>query len=150
MIVTVTRRSHFNAAHRLHNPDWSSEKNKKVYGVCNRENYHGHNYDLLVSVTGPINEESGYLMDMKDLKLIIKEEVLDRFDHKNLNLDTEEFKNLNPTAENISVVIWNLIRPRIPAVYELKVKLYETERNIVEYEGRKTIVDRRNKNTYQR
>lgn len=136
MIVTVSRRSHFNAAHRLHNPNWSEEKNDEVFGVCNRANYHGHNYDVILSVTGAIDPDTGYLMDMKDLKTIMKEEVESRFDHKNLNLDTEEFRDLNPTAENIAVVIWRLVRPRIPADLKLKVTLYETERNFVEYEGK--------------
>lgn len=136
MKVTVSRKSHFNAAHRLHNPAWSEVKNDEVYGVCNRPNFHGHNYDLVVSVTGELDKESGYLIDLKELKQIIEEEVLERFDHKNLNLDTQEFRELIPTAENIAVVIWRLLRPRLNEEHDLKVKLYETERNVVEYDGR--------------
>jgi 6-pyruvoyltetrahydropterin/6-carboxytetrahydropterin synthase len=135
LIVTVSRKAHFNAAHRLHNPSWSDEKNKEVFGKCNNYNYHGHNYQLIVSVTGKVNEETGYLIDMKDLRDIIKDEVEERFDHKNLNLDTEEFKNLNPTAENIVVVIWKLIKAKLPQNLTLKVTLYETERNFVEFDG---------------
>jgi 6-pyruvoyltetrahydropterin/6-carboxytetrahydropterin synthase len=135
MVVTVSRKAHFNAAHRLHNPDWDEVKNKAVFGICNNENYHGHNYHLTVSVTGEINPETGYVIDTKELKEIIKEEIEDRFDHKNLNLDTKEFKNLNPTAENIAVVIWRLIKKRIPTQLDLKITLYETERNFVEYAG---------------
>ena len=133
--VTVSRKAHFNAAHRLYNPNWSFEKNQEVFDKCNNPNYHGHNYELIVSVRGTIDPETGYVMDMKDLKQIIKEHVEEPFDHKNLNLDTEEFKELNPTAENISVVIWNKLRPHIKSELELKVKLYETERNFVEFEG---------------
>ena len=133
MKVTVSRKAHFNAAHRLHNPAWSAEKNNEVFGKCNNPHYHGHNYDLIVKVTGEVNPETGYVMDMKELKDVIKAEVIDRFDHKNLNLDTEEFKNLNPTAEHISYVIWNLLRKKIDENFALKVILYETERNYVEY-----------------
>lgn len=136
MIVSVCRKAHFNAAHRLYNPAWSNEKNDEVFGKCNNPNYHGHNYSLEVWVTGEIDPDTGYLIDLKILKDIIETEVEDRFDHKNLNLDTEEFKNLNPTAENICVVIWRLIKAKLDAKLELKVRLYETERNIVEYEGR--------------
>lgn len=135
MRISAFRKAHFNAAHRLHNPNWSNEKNHKVFGLCNNANYHGHNYDLIVKITGEINPETGYLMDLKVLKDIIKEEVENRFDHKNLNLDTEEFKNLNPTAENIAVVIWNKLRHRLEKNLELTVTLYETERNYVEYSG---------------
>jgi 6-pyruvoyltetrahydropterin/6-carboxytetrahydropterin synthase len=135
MKVTVSRKARFNAAHRLHNAAWDAEKNKTVFGVCNNENFHGHNYDLIVSVFGEINPETGYVIDIKTLKEIIKQEVEERFDHKNLNLDTEEFKNLNPTAENIAVVIWRLIKKRIPTHLDLKITLYETERNFVEYAG---------------
>lgn len=135
MRISAFRKAHFNAAHRLHNTDWSNEKNKQVFGLCNNANYHGHNYELIVKLTGEINPETGYLMDLKILKDIIKEEVEDRFDHKNLNLDTEEFKNLNPTAENIAVVIWNKLRNRLEKNLELTVTLYETERNYVEYSG---------------
>jgi 6-pyruvoyltetrahydropterin/6-carboxytetrahydropterin synthase len=135
MKVTVSRKAHFNAAHRLFNPNWSFEKNEEVFGKCNNPNFHGHNYELIVSVKGTIDPETGYVVDMKVLKQIIKEHVEDVFDHKNLNLDTEEFKELNPTAENIAVVIWNKLRPHIKSELELKVKLYETERNFVEFEG---------------
>lgn len=135
MKVTVNRKAHFNAAHRLYNPNWSFEKNQEVFDKCNNPNYHGHNYELIVSVKGTIDPETGYVMDMKELKQIIKEHVEEPFDHKNLNLDTEEFKTLNPTAENIAVVIWNKLRPQIKSELELKVKLYETERNFVEFEG---------------
>ncbi|HBH23407.1 MAG TPA: 6-pyruvoyl tetrahydrobiopterin synthase [Cytophagales bacterium] len=133
MRISVFRKEHFNAAHRLYNPNWSDEKNEQVFGKCNNPNYHGHNYDLIVKVTGEVDPETGYVMDMKELKDVIKAEVIDRFDHKNLNLDTEEFKNLNPTAEHISHVIWNLLRKKIDENFALKVILYETERNYVEY-----------------
>ncbi len=132
MKITVSRKAHFNAAHRLHNPRWSEEKNDAVFGKCNLPNYHGHNYHLTVSVRGDIDPETGYVMDMKVLKDVIKEKIENRFDHKNLNLDTEEFKELNPTAENIALVIWKLLRPEIEEKYDLKITLYETERNFVE------------------
>ncbi len=135
MRISAFRKAHFNAAHRLHNPNWSDEKNKEVFGLCNNANYHGHNYDLIVKVTGEIDEETGYLIDLKLLKDIIREEVEEKFDHKNLNIDTEEFKQLNPTAENIAVVIWNKLRNRLEKNLELTVTLYETERNYVEYSG---------------
>jgi 6-pyruvoyltetrahydropterin/6-carboxytetrahydropterin synthase len=131
--VAVFRKEHFNAAHRLNNPSWNEQKNKEVFGKCNHPNYHGHNYDLIVKVTGFVDEETGYLMDMKILSDIIKEKVLDRFDHMNLNVDVKEFANLNPTAENIAMVIYNLIEPEIDPTLELKILLYETERNYVEY-----------------
>lgn len=133
MKVTVGRKEHFNAAHRLHNPDWTDEKNKEVFGLCNNANYHGHNYELVVKVTGEPDKNTGYVIDLKILSDIIKENVLDRFDHKNLNLDTEEFKTLIPTAENISVVIWKILREKIHKQLEIKVILYETERNFVEF-----------------
>ncbi|MEQ9302189.1 MAG: 6-carboxytetrahydropterin synthase [Cyclobacteriaceae bacterium] len=133
MKVSVFRKEHFNAAHRLHNPSWSDEKNAQIFGKCNNPNYHGHNYDLTVKLTGEVDEETGYVYDMKVLSDLIKENISDRFDHKNLNLDTEEFKTLNPTAENIAVVIYDILRKKIDAQYELKVILYETERNYVEY-----------------
>jgi len=133
MRVSVFRKEHFNAAHRLHNPAWSDEKNKEIFGLCNSPNYHGHNYDLIVKVTGDVDPETGYVMDLKILKDIIKEEVTSKFDHKNLNLDTEEFKNLNPTAENIVYIIYNKIRAKLDNQFDLKVTLYETERNFVEY-----------------
>jgi len=133
--VTVSRKAHFNAAHRLHNPAWSAEKNNEVFGKCNNPHYHGHNYDLIVSVNGEIDPESGYVVDMKVLKDMIKEKIEDRFDHKNLNLETEEFKNLNPTAENIAAVIWRILRAELTEELNLKITLYETERNFVECEG---------------
>ncbi|MBK6264258.1 6-carboxytetrahydropterin synthase [Marivirga sp. S37H4] len=133
MRVSVYRKEHFNAAHRLHNPNWTDEKNQMVFGKCNNPNFHGHNYDLEVKVTGEINPETGYVVDMKVLSDIIKENVLDRFDHRNLNLDTQEFKSINPTAENIAVVIYQLLREKIEASLDVKIKLYETERNYVEY-----------------
>ena len=133
MKVTVCRKEHFNAAHRLHNSDWSDQKNQTVFGKCNNPNFHGHNYDLIVKVAGEPDKQTGYVLDMKILSDIIQKNVLDRFDHKNLNLDTIEFKNLIPTAENIVVVIWNILRQKIDAQLELKVILYETERNFVEF-----------------
>jgi 6-pyruvoyltetrahydropterin/6-carboxytetrahydropterin synthase len=133
MKVAVYRKEHFNAAHRLNNPEWSVEKNERVFGKCNNPNYHGHNYELVVKVTGQPDPDTGYVIDMKVLSDIIRETVTDRFDHKNLNLDTEEFKSLNPTAENIAVVIWQLLREKINKKLDLKVFLYETERNYVEY-----------------
>jgi len=133
MRLSVYRKEHFNAAHRLHNPNWSDEKNKEVFGLCNNPNYHGHNYDLIVKVTGEVDPETGYVIDLKILKDIIKEEVTSKFDHKNLNLDTEEFKNLNPTAEHIAYVIYNKIRAKLNNQLDLNITLYETERNFVEY-----------------
>lgn len=135
MRVTVSRKAHFNAAHRLYRKDWSDEQNQRVFGKCNNPNFHGHNYELIVSVTGAINPETGYVMDIKDLADIIYEEVETQFDHKNLNLDVPEFKDLNPTAENIVVVIWNKIRKRIDDANDLEVVLYETPRNFVTYKG---------------
>jgi 6-pyruvoyltetrahydropterin/6-carboxytetrahydropterin synthase len=133
MKIAVTRKEHFNAAHRLYNPAWSDEKNEAVFGKCNNPNFHGHNYEFLVTLIGIPDPETGYVYDLKKLSDIIKEHVLDVFDHKNLNLDTPHFQNLNPTAENIAVVIWRILRQQIDNQYELKIKLYETERNIVEY-----------------
>ncbi|MCF1750643.1 6-pyruvoyl trahydropterin synthase family protein [Mariniradius sediminis] len=135
MKIAVYRKEHFNAAHRLHNPDWSDEQNKAVFGKCNNPNFHGHNYELIVKLLGPVDPQTGYVFDMKILSDLIKENVLDKFDHKNLNLDTDEFKKLNPTAENIAVVIWNILRKKIDNKYELTIRLYETERNFVEYDG---------------
>lgn len=132
----MSRKGHFNAAHRLNNPDWSEEKNIEIFGKCNNPNYHGHNYDVIVHVTGEVDPETGYVIDMKVLKEIMNEEVLDRYDHRNLNLDIEEFKTLNPTAENIVGVIWNRIKKRLDNHLELTVTLYETERNYVEYSGK--------------
>jgi 6-pyruvoyltetrahydropterin/6-carboxytetrahydropterin synthase len=131
--VAVFRKEHFNAAHRLNNPNWSDEKNERVYGKCNNYNYHGHNYDLIVQVIGEVNPETGYVMDMKILSDLIKIEILDKFDHKNLNLDTEEFSDLNPSAENIAIVIYDKLKQQIDPQFELKIRLYETERNFVEY-----------------
>ena len=131
--VSVLRREHFNAAHRIYVKDWSDEKNATVFGKCSNPNYHGHNYDLTVKVTGNVDPITGYVMDLKVLSDIINEEVIDRFDHKNLNEDCEEFKSLIPTAEHIVIVIYNLIRPRLDAALDLHVRLYETVRNYVEY-----------------
>ena len=131
--VAVFRKEHFNAAHRLNNPEWTSEKNKAFFGKCNNPNFHGHNYELIVKVSGFVDEESGYLLDMKILSDLLKEKVIEKFDHRNLNLDTEEFKTLNPTAENIAMVIFDLLRPSISTDLDLKVTLFETERNFVEY-----------------
>jgi 6-pyruvoyltetrahydropterin/6-carboxytetrahydropterin synthase len=133
MRVSVFRTAHFNAAHRLHNPAWSESKNREVFGLCNNPNYHGHNYELEVKVTGEVDSETGYLIDLKDLKALIEEQIEKRFDHKNLNLDTEEFKNLNPTAEHICYVIWQILRAHLPERFDLAVRLYETPRNYVEY-----------------
>lgn len=135
MKIAIYRKEHFNAAHRLHNPQWSTEKNNAIFGKCNNPSYHGHNYDLEVKLTGPIDPETGYVYDMKLLKDVIKENVTKKFDHKNLNLDVDEFKNLNPTAENIAVVIWNILREKIELKYDLTIRLYETERNFVEFSG---------------
>lgn len=135
MKISAFRRAHFNAAHRLHNPNWSDEKNKEIFGLCNNPLFHGHNYELEVKVTGEVDAETGYLIDLKYLSDLIKEEVELRLDHKNLNLEVAEFKNLNPTAENICYVIWTILRAKLDAKYELCVRLYETPRNYVEYEG---------------
>ncbi|MDN5210931.1 6-carboxytetrahydropterin synthase [Fulvivirgaceae bacterium BMA12] len=133
MRISVFRKEHFNAAHRLHNASWSEEKNQSVFGKCNNPSYHGHNYEMIVQIIGEVDPETGYVMDMKVLSDIIKKNVLEKFDHKNLNLDTKEFKNLNPTAENIALVIWKILRKEIDSKYDLKIKLYETERNFVEF-----------------
>ncbi len=131
--VSVFRKEHFNAAHRLHNPNWSEARNQQIFGKCNNPNYHGHNYDLYVQVTGEVNPETGYVIDTKELSDLVKRFVLDCFDHKNLNLEVQAFRHLNPTAENIAIVIFNILRPLIKAELELKIKLYETERNFVEF-----------------
>ncbi|WP_273566094.1 6-pyruvoyl trahydropterin synthase family protein [Maribacter halichondriae] len=131
--TAIVRCEHFNAAHRLHNKIWSDTKNKEVFGKCNNPNYHGHNYDLKVKVIGECDPDTGYVIDTKILSDLIKEKVLDRFDHKNLNLDTEEFKDLNPTAENIAIVIYKLLKAELSSQFDLKIKLYETPRNYVEY-----------------
>ena len=131
--VAVIRKAQFNAAHKLWNETWSVEKNKEVFGLCANEHFHGHNYILEVKVIGDIDSETGYVIDLKIVKDIIREEIEERFDHKNLNLDTEEFKHLNPTAENIIVVIYSLIRAKLDKKYVLSLKLWETEKNSVEY-----------------
>ena len=135
MKVTVNRKAHFNAAHRLYNADWTDARNATVFGKCANPNYHGHNYELIVAVKGEINPETGFVMDMKILKQLIELEVEEKFDHKNLNEEVEEFKDLNPTAENISVVIWSKLRSKIDENLELSITLYETPRNFVNYSG---------------
>ena len=135
MKVTVQRKAHFNAAHRLFRKDWSDEKNAKVFGKCSNPNFHGHNYELIVAVTGEINPETGFVMDLKDLKDLIYEKIEQAFDHKNLNVEVEEFQDLNPTAENISVVIWRKLRKELASHLDLEVTLYETPRNFVTYRG---------------
>ncbi len=133
MAVTVSRKAHFNAAHRLYNKEWSDAKNKEVFGLCNNPNYHGHNYDLIVSLTGEVDVETGFVYDMKLLKEIICEKVEKNLDHKNLNLDVPYFKEINPTAENIVIFIWNILRTEFPKHLKLEVRLYETPRNFVTY-----------------
>ncbi|PKA99404.1 6-pyruvoyltetrahydropterin/6-carboxytetrahydropterin synthase [Flavobacteriaceae bacterium MAR_2009_75] len=135
MKVKVSRKAHFNAAHRLYRKDWNSEKNDEVFGKCNNPNFHGHNYELVVSVTGEIDEETGFVIDMKVLKDLIKNEIEDALDHKNLNVEVPEFQDLNPTAENIAVVIWRKLRPHIEKTKEIEVTLYETPRNFVTFSG---------------
>jgi 6-pyruvoyltetrahydropterin/6-carboxytetrahydropterin synthase len=133
MRISVFRRAHFNAAHRLYNPKWTDEKNNRVFGLCNNHNFHGHNYELEVKVSGEVDSETGYLIDLKVLKELIHDHVELKFDHKNLNLDVEEFKTLNPTAENICYVIWQILRSHLDEKYGLTVRLFETPRNYVEY-----------------
>jgi 6-pyruvoyltetrahydropterin/6-carboxytetrahydropterin synthase len=135
MSLTIYRKAHFNAAHRLYKEEWSDEKNLEVFGKCSNPNFHGHNYELEVGITGEINSETGYLIDIKILKDLIKEEVEDPFDHKNLNIEVPDFKHLNPTVENIAMVIWNRLRKRLDNKYGITVKLYETPRNFVVYNG---------------
>ena len=135
MRVKVSRKAHFNAAHRLYRPDWDFEKNEAFFGKCNNPNFHGHNYELVVSVTGEVDPETGYVIDMKLLKNLIYTEIETAFDHKNLNIEVPEFKTLNPTAEHIAVVIWNRLRPHIKTALDLEVVLYETPRNFVTYNG---------------
>ncbi len=135
MRTAVIRKEHFNAAHRLHNSSWSDEKNHQVFGKCNNPNFHGHNYELYVKLIGEPDRETGYVYDMKKLSDLIREEIIQKFDHKNFNRDVPEFQELNPTAENIAMVIWQKLRARIDLKYDLKITLYETERNIVEYPG---------------
>jgi 6-pyruvoyltetrahydropterin/6-carboxytetrahydropterin synthase len=133
MKVAVSRKEHFNAAHRLYNPAWTDERNNEVFGKCNNPNFHGHNYDLIVTLLGEPDPETGYVFDTKVLSDLIRDHVVKAFDHKNLNLDTAYFKRLNPTAENIAVVIWRILRQHIDTKFELRVRLYETERNFVDY-----------------
>ena len=135
MRVTVSRKAHFNAAHRLYRKDWTDEKNKTVFGKCSNPNFHGHNYELIASVTGEIDPITGFVLDMKILKNIIKAEIEDAFDHKNLNIEVKEFENLNPTAENIVVVIYNKIKAKLDSHLDLEITLYETPRNFVKYSG---------------
>lgn len=131
--VSVYRKEHFNAAHRLNNPAWDEATNEKVFGKCNNPHYHGHNYELVVKLSGVPDAATGYVYDLKLLSDLVQEHVIERFDHKNLNEDTVEFKDLNPSAENIAIVIYNILRPKIEAVFDLQVRLYETERNFVDY-----------------
>ena len=131
--IALYRKEHFNAAHRLHNPSLTDEENNRIYGKCNRPNYHGHNYDLEVKLTGDVDERTGYVMDTKLLSDIIKEHVLDVLDHNNLNTDVAALKGINPTTENVAIAIYNILRPKIDARLDLKIFLYETERNYVEY-----------------
>ena len=131
--VAVYRKEHFNAAHRLNNPDWDEATNQRVFGKCNNPHFHGHNYELVIKVTGEPDPATGYVMDMKLLSDMVQENVIARFDHKNLNLDTAEFKNINPSAENIAIVIYNILRDKIELKFDLQVRLYETERNFVDY-----------------
>ena len=135
MEITVSRKAHFNAAHRLYNKNWSDDKNANVFGKCNNPNYHGHNYELIVSVTGKINPETGYVIDMGELKNIIKKEIEERLDHKNLNLDIAHFSKVIPSAENICIFIYDILRQNINSEFKLSVRLYETPRNFVEYSG---------------
>jgi 6-pyruvoyltetrahydropterin/6-carboxytetrahydropterin synthase len=133
MRVSVVRKAHFNAAHRLHNPSWSDQRNKEVFGLCNNMYYHGHNYDLEVKLTGEIDEETGYVYDLGKLAEIIKTEIEERFDHKNLNQECEEFSNLIPTTENFIIIIYQILRKKIETKYDIHIKLWETPRNYVEY-----------------
>lgn len=133
MRIAVFRKAHFNAAHRLYNENWTPEKNKEVFGRCSNANYHGHNYELEVKVVGEVDPETGFLIDLKVLKDIIKEQVEDRFDHKNFNLDTPYFKEINPTTENICYLIWGFLKEALDPKFEITVRLWETPRNYVEY-----------------
>ena len=135
MKVTVSRKAHFNAAHRLYRKDWNDEKNQEIFGKCSNPNFHGHNYELIASVTGQIDPETGYVIDIKTLKDLIKSEIEDAFDHKNLNVEVDAFKDLNPTAENIVVVIYNKLKPHLKPEHDLEIILYETPRNFVKYSG---------------
>ncbi len=131
--VSVFRKESFNAAHRLHNPEWSEEKNSEIFGKCNNPHFHGHNYELVVQVTGPLDPETGFVVDMKVLGDLVKKTVINRFDHRNLNLEIEELSGVNPSAENIAIVIYSILRPHLSENLDLKIRLYETERNFVEY-----------------
>ena len=135
MVISVSRKANFNAAHKLEVKEWSAEQNKAYFGVCNNGNFHGHNYQLTVTLTGETDPVTGYLVDLKKLSEIIEHEIEERFDHKNLNLDTIEFRDLNPTCENIAMVIWRILRNKIDTKLKMKITLYETERNFVEYNG---------------
>ena len=134
--MKVCRRVTFNAAHRLFNPNWSDEKNLEVFGKCSNPNYHGHNYVLETWVEGDVDEETGYVIDLKILKELVRDEIVERFDHRNLNLDCEEFKTLKPSAENIAIVIWKILTPKLDPKYRLTIRLWETENNVVEYNGK--------------
>lgn len=134
-ILTACRKVHFNATHRLNNPNWTDEKNEIVFGKCNNENYHGHNYDLIVKVTGPVDPDTGYVIDLKILNDIIRQHIIERYDHKNLYLDIPDFSDLNPSAENIAIKIWQIMREQLDRKYKLSIQLFETERNFVEYSG---------------
>jgi 6-pyruvoyltetrahydropterin/6-carboxytetrahydropterin synthase len=133
MKVAVYRKEHFNAAHRLNNPDWDEATNQQVFGKCNNPHFHGHNYEIIIKIVGEVDPATGYVIDLKVLGDLTKKYVLNKFDHKNLNEDTEEFKNLNPSAENIAIVIYNLLRDKIDPKFYMQIRLYETERNFVEY-----------------
>jgi 6-pyruvoyltetrahydropterin/6-carboxytetrahydropterin synthase len=133
--ATICRKSSFNAAHRIFNPSWGEEKNREVFGLCSLPNYHGHNYDLVVKLTGAVNADTGYVFDMKVLKEIVEEHIIQRYDHKNLNLDVPDFQHVIPSAENIAIAIWQILRRQINMEYQIQVVLYETERNFVEYSG---------------
>ena len=134
-MITISRKAHFNAAHKLYRPDWTDEKNKLIFGKCSNQNFHGHNYELIVSLTGQVDPETGYVFDMGELKKIIKSEIEDYLDHKNLNLDIKEFSSINPSAENIAILIYNRLIKYFEKSYKLKITLYETPRNFVEYSG---------------
>ncbi len=136
MITTVCRQERFNSAHRIYKPEWTDEQNTEYFGLCANPNYHGHNYTLIVKLTGEVDESTGYLYDLKKLKDLIRSEITECFDHKNLNLDVAEFKTLNPTAENIAFVIWHKLRKHLSEELELSITLYETERNFIEYHGK--------------
>lgn len=133
MKAAIYRWGHFNAAHRLYNSKWSEEKNKEIFGICTNPNYHGHNYEVVVKVIGEVDPETGFVINLFDLKKLIEKEIEDRFDHKNLNMDCPEFKDLLPTAENVCFVIWTLLRSKLDEKYQILVRLYETQRNFVEY-----------------